>query len=551
MNWLYQYIKIFKIISKNYRWFTASFIGISAIFLLCSALNSLLPVILRNAANSIHESNSMQTQFLFFAASYSAIWTLSQVLSNIRGILSAWILAKCDTTIYETIINRIFKYPYKKQKNLDPGFVVADINRSASSFSMITIGVFWTITPITVEIIIAISVLYAIMGHAYAILFLLSSIVLICISIYVARSSSSIHRELFEADAKLSSYTVERLGRTYDIKLNSTQLKECHAGKSFFDNYVKTIRKANLHMGTRIAAQGLAIGTVLAFFVILSGVNYHSIFTSGDFIMITGYITMFTMQLHLLAGTLINLQGNLVSLDDGVKYIEEKINNSYYPNTSQTEQGFVLRELSLTKDNNVIFSRINYQFKRGVNIIAGSSGAGKTTLINTLLGLEENYTGAVHYRGHLINETMSEFILSEVSVAPQQPILIAGTFEDNLLYGSKNVSPQKLRWVIELLGLSKDNSEIEGLLATVIGAANSELSGGEKQRIAIGRAILRDKHTLILDEPTSSLDDTTAYKIIEWLAANIPCLIIVTHDAGLKKKYGVAIELTENHPQST
>lgn len=117
MNWLHQYIKIFKIISRNYRWFTASFVGISAIFLLCSALNSALPVILRNAANSIHESNSMQTQFLFFAASYSAIWTLSQVLSNIRGILSSWILAKCDTTIYETIINKIFQYPYKKQKN--------------------------------------------------------------------------------------------------------------------------------------------------------------------------------------------------------------------------------------------------------------------------------------------------------------------------------------------------------------------------------------------------------------------------------------------------
>lgn len=108
-----------------------------------------------------------------------------------------------------------------------------------------------------------------------------------------------------------------------------------------------------------------------------------------------------------------------------------------------------------------------------------------------------------------------------------------------------------MRQVVELLGFSRNDSDTDELLKTVIGAANSELSGGEKQRIAIGRAILRDKHTLILDEPTSSLDDITAYKIIEWLAANIPCLIIVTHDAGLKKKYGVAIELSEHYPQST
>jgi ATP-binding cassette subfamily B protein len=416
---------------------------------------------------------------------------------------------------------------------------------------MVTVGVFWTIIPITVEIIIAISVLYSIMGLAYALLFLLSSLLLICISIYVAKSSSSIHRKLFEADNNLSSYTIERLFRTYDIKLNNTQDKECHAGKIFFDNYVKTIRKANLHMGIRIGAQGLAIGAVLAFFVILSGTHYGSTLTTGDFVMIIGYITTFTMQLHLLAGTLINLQANIVSLNDGVNYIEEKINPPFRPNTSQTAQGFVLRKLSLTKDNNPILSNISHQFSPGVNIISGTSGAGKTTLINTLLGFEESYTGAAHYKGHLINESMSEFILSEVSVAPQKPILIGGTFKDNLLYGAENVCSKKLRRVVELLEFSPSDSDTDELLETVIGAANSELSGGEKQRIAIGRAILRDKHTLILDEPTSSLDDTTAYKIIEWLAANIPCLIIVTHDAGLKKKYGVAIELTENHPQST
>lgn len=551
MNWSYQYITIFKIVSNNYRQFTISFVGVSIIFLLCSALNSLLPVLLRNTANSIQEANNLQTQFLFFAASYSAIWTLSQVLSNIRGIFSAWILAKCDTTIYEAIINKVFRYPYKKQQNLDPGYVVSDISRSARSFSMVTVGVFWTITPIAVEIIIAISVLYSIMGLTYALFFLLASLVLICISTYVAKSSSNIHRELFEADDNLSSYTVERLGRTYDIKLNNTQHKECHAGKVFFDGYVRTIRKANLHMGIRVGAQGLAIGVVLAFFVILSGTHYGSKLTTGDFVMIIGYITMFTMQLHLMAGTLINLQANIVSLNDGIKYIEEKINLPQKPNTSQTAQGFVLSNLSLSKDNNTILSNITHEFRPGVNIISGASGAGKTTLINTLLGFEESYTGTAYYKGHLINESMSEFILSEVSVAPQKPILIGGTFKDNLLYGTENACSQKIRQVVELLGFSRKDSDTDALLDTVIGATNSELSGGEKQRIAIGRAILRDKPTVILDEPTSALDKETAHTIIEWLAVNIPCLIIVTHDENLKKKYGVAIELNDIRPQAT
>jgi len=122
-------------------------------------------------------------------------------------------------------------------------------------------------------------------------------------------------------------------------------------------------------------------------------------------------------------------------------------------------------------------------------------------------------------------------------------VLLPGTLKDNLLYGTESASPQKLALILELLGFSRDNADIEALLSTAIDISGGGLSGGERQRIAIGRAILREKTTIILDEPTSALDRITAKRIMDWLIANIPCLIIVTHDELLKKKYGVAIEL--------
>lgn len=142
MNWVSHYLKSFKIISNNYRWFTASFIAVSTLFILCSALNSLLPVLLRNAANTFDGAPNASTQFLLFAGCYALLWTVSQVLSSVRGVFSAWILAKCDATLYETILTRIFQYAHSKQRTLDPGYVAADINRSASSFSLVTVGVF-------------------------------------------------------------------------------------------------------------------------------------------------------------------------------------------------------------------------------------------------------------------------------------------------------------------------------------------------------------------------------------------------------------------------
>lgn len=290
------------------------FIGVSTIFIACSSLSSALPILLKNAANAINEIQSAQTQFLVFASAYAILWTASQILSNVRGVFSAWILAKCDATLYEEIVSRVFRYSHRKQQTLDPGYIVADINRSAGSFSMVTIGIFWTIVPIALEMIIAMSVLFTTMGYFYAILFFVFCIGLILIAVHVAKSSSHIHKSIFEADNELSSYTIQRLGRIYDIRLNNSLPKELLSGRSFFDKYVKTIRKANLHMGMRLGLQGLAIGTTLTFFVILSGMSDPTRLTAGDFVMIVGYITMFTMQLHILAGTLINLQANLVSL---------------------------------------------------------------------------------------------------------------------------------------------------------------------------------------------------------------------------------------------
>lgn len=550
MNWISHYLKSFRIIATNYRWFTASFISVSIIFVFCSALNSLLPVLLRNAANTFNGASDATTHFLLFAGCYALLWTASQVLSSVRGVFSAWVLAKCDATLHETILTRIFQYSHSKQQGLDPGYVAADINRSASSFSLVTVGVFWTIVPIAVEILVAISVLYTIMGAAYAMLFLVACVALTSLAIYVAKASSSIHRALFEADNNLSSYTVERLGRVYDIKINNSLPKELTLGRSFFDNYVKTIRDANLRMGIRIACQGLAIGAVLTFFILLSGLYYRANFTAGDFVMIVGYITLFTMQLHLLAGTLFNLQAHLMSLNDGIKYIEEDIKEQYHPEHHENDEGFMLTGVSLAKDNKTILNNISGQLISGVNIISGKSGAGKTTLINILLGLEEADTGTTLYRGHPISEAVSEHILSEVAVAPQKPVLVSGTLEDNLLYGADSVCQKRLKEIVELLGFTRQGADGDALLATQIDVSGSGMSGGERQRIAIGRAILREKPTLILDEPTAALDERTAHKIVEWLAIRTPNLIIVTHDEKLKRKYGIKIELSETTADS-
>ena len=165
--------------------------------------------------------------------------------------------------------------------------------------------------------------------------------------------------------------------------------------------------------------------------------------------------------------------------------------------------------------------------ERKVTCIVGESGSGKTTLIKLLNKLISPDTGEIFYNYQSINHIDSIKLRREVVMLPQSPAIFRGTIEDNLLIGLKfsekpQVSDNKLYEVLKMVNLNKDLTEDA-----------ETLSGGEKQRVALGRVILMEPEVLLLDEPSSALDEDTENIIINSLVnyarENNKTLIIVTH----------------------
>ncbi|MGK7953771.1 MAG: ABC transporter ATP-binding protein [Crocosphaera sp.] len=183
-----------------------------------------------------------------------------------------------------------------------------------------------------------------------------------------------------------------------------------------------------------------------------------------------------------------------------------------------------------------ILNKINLDVKVGQFIaIVGQSGSGKSTLMSLLLRLYDPLSGNILIDGQDIRNYSLNSLRSQISVVLQESLLFAATIKENIAYGMNNVSDEE---IIEAAKLANAHNFIEKLpqkYNTFVGERGATLSGGQRQRIAIARAAIRQTPILILDEPTTGLDQKSEKAVIEALQrlAKNRTTFLITHDLSL------------------
>lgn len=187
--------------------------------------------------------------------------------------------------------------------------------------------------------------------------------------------------------------------------------------------------------------------------------------------------------------------------------------------------------------NRPIFNEFSFNTGRnGIVLLNGEVGKGKSTLIKLILGIEKEQRGHIVLFGKEKPENVENEWLNNFSYVDQESTLLHMTLKDNLLLG-KDVEDSRINEVIEKLGISCIINRLEKGMDTVLGSGKIELSGGEKQLVALARAILSDAKVLILDEPTSALDEVHEKCVIKMLEveAKKRLILLITHRDSMKK----------------
>lgn len=180
-----------------------------------------------------------------------------------------------------------------------------------------------------------------------------------------------------------------------------------------------------------------------------------------------------------------------------------------------------------------VFTNLSLTISKGkTTAIVGESGSGKTTLISLLQNIYPIQGGSIKIGEHDLKQITNESLRAMVGTVPQQIELFAGTIVENIALGDFQPDVKRISEIAEQLGLSDFIAGLPNGFATYIGEHGASLSGGEKQRIAIARALYKNPEVLIFDEATSSLDSVSEKYVRETLnslAAEGKTIIIIAH----------------------
>jgi ABC-type multidrug transport system fused ATPase/permease subunit len=174
-----------------------------------------------------------------------------------------------------------------------------------------------------------------------------------------------------------------------------------------------------------------------------------------------------------------------------------------------------------------VLSDVTFKVEQGERVaVWGPSGSGKTTLLDLITGLYPATRGQIRINDSEITEIDLNSFRQQIGVVTQEPFLFDGTIEENIAFGFSQVDESKICYAAELAGLKKTLSRLPQGLQTPVGERGARLSGGERKRVALARALIRPISVLILDEATSELDAQMEEEILSTLDSLSDSLII-------------------------
>ena len=530
------YLRFIASVYRNNKLFVLSKVFISVLAGLLSVVTAVLP---KYMADAILIDNS---EYGFIA--YVLLYVLAQlIIGAVYNFVEIYInkslivvKAKCTEEVLERLYRMVYaNYEQPERRNcIERAFQFATQTGVASFNTFLTlIGTFITFT----------SYVYIIARHNWVTLVLLS-ISIVATYILQKRKAEyeyTMKRSLTTDERRTGYYKSAMLDKSLakDIRYSGAfaLLKQCYGRES--KNYSdKLFRKSKKSYYYNQAISAIQLGLVFAVMVSFGQRLFHDSMTYGDYTMSVNVSMSFTSLVFQLISHITSVYTAVL---DGTNYneflgITESTKQAPVPNRPDIE----FRNVSFkygTEDRWAL-KDFTYTFRYGKRYsIIGENGSGKSTLLKLLLGMYVPDRGTVRIGGTDIRELAPESLYSLYAVVFQDFRLLDGvTLQENLQACGKHAEESELYGVLSAGGLRerlKDDggdSPLRREYSRTFDNDGIELSGGEKQKLAIARALLKDAPVVVLDEPTSAFDEISKDRLFDSVFRNCgKTILFVTH----------------------
>ena len=400
------------------------------------------------------------------------------------------------------------------------GGISRDIERGTNGLSFLMRFLMFNIVPTLLEIL-AVAVIFSLLfSPLYALITVVAVALYIFFTVYVTEWRNKFIREANQADNTTNSRAVDSLLNYETVKYFNNEQHEAQIYDGFLASWEQARLKNRLSLLLLNSGQALLIAlavTALMYLAARDVVNAQ--LSLGELVMLNAYLIQLFLPLNFLGFVYREIRRALTDLENMLGLLTRKPAIVDAPDARPLQlqaAAISFQQVSFRyQAERPILQQLSFQVPSGSKVaIVGASGAGKSTIARLLYRFYELESGQILVDGQDIRQLTLDSLRRAIAIVPQDTVLFNSSIRENIAYANPDASAAEIERAIDLAHLRDFINSLPQGDQTQVGERGLKVSGGEKQRIAIARAILKGSPILIFDEATSSLDSQSEQAIL-------------------------------------
>lgn len=487
-----------------------------------------LPFILKYAVDSLNDSSTITPLLLApiaLVAAYGVFRFLNVILGEVRDTLFGRVTERAMRRLGLEVFEHLHRLDLGFHLSRQTGGLSRDIDRGTNGISFLMRFMVFNIGPTLLEIAFVVGILFTQYGAKFALIIMCSVILYVFFSMKATDWRTRYVREVNQADNQTNTRAVDSLLNYETVKYFNNEAYEANLYDTNLARWESARRQNRLSLFALNGGQALIIASAMTSMLMLAAWEVQAgTMTIGDFVLINAFTMQIFMPLNFLGFVYREIRGALANIENLFALLKTKVGVEDQPNAApiKVSKGQIeFSQLSFHYDvKRPILSDINFTVPAGAKVaIVGPSGSGKSTLAKLLFRFYDPASGCIKIDGQDIAQYQQLSLRSQIGMVPQDTVLFNDTLRANIQYGDTDADEVALQQAIEMAQLSDFVGRLPDGLDSQVGERGLKLSGGEKQRVAIARTILKNPPIVIFDEATSSLDSHSEQGILSALNA--------------------------------
>ncbi|ASX28207.1 metal ABC transporter permease [Rickettsia sp. MEAM1 (Bemisia tabaci)] len=479
--------------------------------LLAKVINIFVPIVYKYVIDGLNKNLALSVTIGMIMV-YGGTKIFVQIFNELRNIIFSKVGHQATRLIALNVFKHMHNLSMRFHITRKTGGLSRSIERGTKGIEAVLRYSLFNILPTSVEIILVSGILWYVYGIWFSFTILVTMSIYVLYTFLISTWRISFAREMNQSDNTANNRAIDSLLNFETVKYFSNEEYEASKFNEALQIYEKSATKTTNSLSILNIGQDVIISLGLVALMILSATKINQgKMTVGDLIMVNTYLFQLSIPLSILGFAYREIKNALVGMEDMFNLLDilEEVEDAKELTISKGEVAFKEVNFAYNQERPILHN-ISFTIDSGKTLaIVGSSGAGKSTISRLLFRFYDINSGTITIDGQDIRGVTQSSLRKSIGIVPQDTVLFNDTIYYNIAYGDNSASYD------EVIAASK-NAHIHEFITslpegyeTQVGERGLKLSGGEKQRIAIARTLLKNPSIYVFDEATSSLDTKT------------------------------------------